>query len=132
MPYPNPAHSPLTPEQAAQWLTTHPFSPQEWDCVVAAVLKVLDGKCKMSPAGGALMAVMWETAQATGQQSDLIARFGALITQAQDEIDAMLQIAIHQARQDAEAHIPKAVMKGFKGRLKQAGLLAGGAEEQAA
>jgi len=39
----------LESEQVVLWVETHPLSPLNIDCVVAVMLKILDGKCKMRP-----------------------------------------------------------------------------------
>lgn len=108
---------PLTP---VVWAEQQVLEPIERDCVTAVVLKILDRKCRMS----------------VGEQEAMLALFDVLkhrpgglfsaevyhcVEQALEERELLPATAewIHLFRLEAEAKIPKPVMKSFKARLRE-------------
>ncbi|ABK45770.1 conserved hypothetical protein [Magnetococcus marinus MC-1] len=111
------------------WLKHVVFNEQDYDCICAIALKILDGKCKMSATGSELMMRLYDAVEPTGL---LMARFQGLIERARGgEVDGD---TIRRAREEAESRIEKAQMKAFKAALQKAGLLpaVGGAVDEAA
>jgi hypothetical protein len=98
------------PHPAAVWAETAPLDSLQIDCVTAAMLKILDNKCKMPPEEQiALMAIYSVVKERKGQLFD---------RSIHQEIDDALQIGgsvcndrIHELHLYAEATIPKPVMK---------------------
>lgn len=102
---------------AARWARATLFEPAHLDCVTAIMLKILDAKCKMGgPEKTALAAVYDVVKDRPGQ--GLGDEVHALIAAARQGADAALAERIHTWREQAEAHIPKPVMKGFKQLLR--------------
>ncbi|MGD8911154.1 MAG: hypothetical protein PVI97_06980 [Candidatus Thiodiazotropha sp.] len=105
------------PHPAAVWAEKAPFDSLQIDCVTAAMLKILDNKCKMLPEEQiALMAIYSVVKERKGQLFD---------SSIHQEIDDALQIGgsvcnerIHELRLFAEATIPKPVMRHFKSYLR--------------
>jgi hypothetical protein len=102
-----------TEHPAAIWAQTAPLDPLQIDCVTAVMLKILDNKCKMLPEQQmALMAVY----------SVVKERKGLLLDDSiHQEIDRAMELGdqdsmgrIHELRLQAEATVPKPVMKYFK------------------
>lgn len=105
----------------AAWADAHPLSPSEIDCVTAVMLKVLDGKCKMSPESKALMRHLYHAVKAHpgAQLGDDI---HLLIAEAEASPDDALRSQVHAMRVQAEALIDKPVMKRFKAMIQAQGL----------
>lgn len=112
--------SSLVPAQ--QWLQTHPLSLKEVDCVIALMLKILDGKCKMNEEDKRLTRELYaHCSELEGEhlKSDL----HALIAEALDHPSSELLELVYEKRVLAETMISRPVMKGFKARLRAEGLL---------
>ncbi|MGB0713811.1 MAG: hypothetical protein ACPGUC_09655, partial [Gammaproteobacteria bacterium] len=98
---------------AAAWALGEPFDDSRVDCTTAVVLKILDGKCKMSDGEKAAITAIY---RAVRRDTPLFGRDvhlridGALV----DQPDTV----IHTLRVRAEAAIPKPVMKAFKAYLR--------------
>ncbi|MEW8505386.1 MAG: hypothetical protein AB2598_01670 [Candidatus Thiodiazotropha sp.] len=107
-----------SPHPAALWAQTAPLDPLQIDCVTTVMLKILDNNCKMLPEEQmAMMAIYSVVKEREGELLD-----AAIHTQ----IDEALQIGgsreyecIHELRLQAEAAVPKAVMKHFKNYLRE-------------
>lgn len=98
------------------------LSPTDIDCVVAVMLKTLDGKCKMSNNEQDMMAALYDSVkQLPGEL--LVTEIRETIDKARDQMDDALAIAIHELRLDAEQIIPKPMMKRFKKMLRKRGML---------
>lgn len=101
------------------------FSPEQVDCTTAVVLKILDNKCKMLPGEKAAVMVVYDVVKA--QPGALLGEpVHQAIAQAQihqhtqaQPMDAALMQRIHAHRVEAEALIPKSVMKAYKAVLRQ-------------
>jgi hypothetical protein len=107
-----------SPHPASLWAAEAPLDPLQIDCVTAVMLKILDHKCKMPPEEQ--MAVMAIYQEVKGRKSLLF----------DDSIHAAIHNAmharlgdsaerIHQLRIQAEAMIPKPVMKHFKRYMRE-------------
>lgn len=114
--------------QVLDWLAEHVLAPPEVDCATAVMLKVLDGKCKMPDVEKVIMTRLY---LAVRQQKGIhlgqpihrrIAR--ALSWQAQHgRLDEEIRSQIYETRVLAETAISRPVMKRFKARLREQGLL---------
>jgi hypothetical protein len=106
-----------TPHPAAQWAIEAGFNAEQVDCTTTVVLKILDNKCKMSP--GEMAAVMAIYDAFRGTPAPL---FDAAVHEAIKDIrlhpSTQTQEAIHRYRIQAEAAIPKPVMKCYKAFLR--------------
>nr|CRH05906.1 conserved protein of unknown function [Candidatus Magnetococcus massalia] len=106
------------------WVQQATLTPVEQDCICTIVLKILDGKCKMSEAGSQVGRQLYH--HLPHPRGALCKRFDSLIRQALaqgDKISDSIGQQIHQARLFAESGLEKSQMKQFKARLKQEGLL---------
>lgn len=102
---------------AAEWAMSHSFDEIEVDCTITVVLKILDGKCKMS--AGEKAAIM--------EIYDVVRHFpGKLfnddthmcIDHARSSLDELNRVEIHRLRVYAESEIPKPIMKKYKAMLR--------------
>lgn len=107
----------LTP---TAWAEGSELSAEELDCVTAVVLKVLDRKCKMPADEQEAMLAIYDLLHPTpailfdeGVHSTIDSALQ------RSEIPPSLQQEIHRLRLEAEARIPKPVMKRFKAKLRQ-------------
>lgn len=109
-------------EFVAKWVELNPFKPQQVDCATAVMLKILDGKCKMSPEEKRVMQLLYDAVkQYPGK------RFGKemheLISSSTGVINEAQRMNIHEKRVFAESMIPRPEMKSFKGMIRKSGLL---------
>ncbi|GGB83276.1 hypothetical protein GCM10011352_06400 [Marinobacterium zhoushanense] len=107
---------------AAEWLRNHRLSLKEIDCVIALMLKILDGKCKMNEEDKRLTRELYAhcvTLEGERLKNDL----HALIREALDHPSAQLLDLVYEKRVLAETMISRPVMKAFKARLRREGLL---------
>ncbi|MBE7374221.1 hypothetical protein [Pseudomonas lopnurensis] len=112
----------MSGERIGQWLEEHPLSPVQVDCVIAVMLKILDGKCKMKPTEKAVMTLLYERiGRRTGERLGEGAH--ALIAQARGNLDEAMKNRVYEQRVLAETMISRPVMKGFKAMIRQQGLL---------
>jgi hypothetical protein len=103
---------------AAQWAIEAGFNAEQVDCTTAVVLKILDNKCKMLP----------------GEKTAVMAIYDALMHTPAPLLGSAMHVAIrnmrlspsaeaiasiHQLRVQAEAAIPKPVMKNYKAFLRE-------------
>jgi hypothetical protein len=102
---------------AAQWAIEVGFNAEQVDCTTTVVLKILDNKCKMLP--GEMAAVMAIYDVLGNSPAPL---FDSAVHEA---IKSMRlhsgtenQEAIHRFRIQAEAAIPKPIMKRYKAFLR--------------
>ena len=119
----------MTADELAGWLGAHPLSPGEVDCATAVMLKILDGKCKMSAVDKRVMAGLYD---AVKDRPGL--RFGddfhALIARARRGTSEEMKNFIYEKRVLAETMISRPVMKAFKSMIREQGLFAGMASEE--
>lgn len=114
--------------QVLDWVAEHVLTPPEVDCATAVMLKVLDGKCKMPDVEKVIMTHLY---LAVRQQKGIhlgqpihrrIAK--ALSWKAQHgRLDEEIRDQIYETRVLAETAISRPVMKRFKARLREQGLL---------
>lgn len=105
-----------------QWLSEQSLSSGEVDCVVALMLKILDGKCKMNAADKAIIQALYPEVQSLpGQRLPMDLR--DLIDEVGESPDAEQRTQIYEQRVLAETMISRPVMKAFKARLRGSGLL---------
>lgn len=112
----------MTAEQIAEWAKTHLHDPDDIDCVITLMLKILDGKCRMRDADKHTAVALYD---AVGQRpAKRLARdCHALIAKARQQDDDALRMAIYETRLLAETMLSRPVMKAFKARLRSAGIL---------
>lgn len=112
----------MTASQVAQWVRQHPLSPLEVDCVVAVMLKILDGKCKMPAQEKQRMTQLYDTV-CHEPHARLSAEIHTLIAVARADLNEAMGQQIYEQRVLAETIISRPVMKAFKARLRMQGLL---------
>jgi hypothetical protein len=103
---------------AAQWALEAGFDAVQVDCTTAVVLKILDGKCKMSQGEMAAIMAIYDVVhdKYPPMLGDTVHEaIRALRSQDSDEARAR----IHELRVQAEAQIPKPVMKSYKAFLRE-------------
>jgi hypothetical protein len=107
-----------SPHPAALWAADASLDPLQIDCVTAVMLKILDHKCKMSPEEQiALMAIYSVVKDRQGLLFD--EEMHQAIHNAMNVSQSAMGERIHQLRLQAEAQIPKPVMKYFKRYLRE-------------
>lgn len=108
--------------EVAAWVRQHPLSATQVDCAVAVMLKVLDGKCKMSSEEKQVMRHLYHAVK--GQQGNLLGEdIHWLIDSAERRgVDETGRDFIYEKRVLAETMISRPVMKGFKKLIRQQGL----------
>ena len=113
----------ISPEQ---WVASHALGPIDIDCVFTVMLKILDGKCKMSGQGKEVMEKLYDLLK--GQAGHhLDAQVHLLIGQARaSQISEALRMQIYECRLLAETTISRPVMKAFKARLRADGVIGSG------
>lgn len=107
---------------AEEWLKSHSLSPKEIDCVIALMLKILDGKCKMNEQDKKLAAELYRECS-TDKGEHLGDEMHALIASAGETPSEEMIDQIYETRVLAETMISRPVMKAFKARLRKEGLL---------
>ena len=103
----------------AAWLTT----PIYVDCVTTVMLKILDGKCKMSLEEKGVMERLYDQLKHLPGER-LPGDIHTLIATARQQLSNGLIEKIYEQRLYAEQAITRPVMKGFKARLREEGYLA--------
>ena len=118
----------MSSDAVAAWVATHPLTPSDVDCATTVMLKILDGKCKMSETDKVVMAALYDAVKHRPGQ-----RFGdelhALIAQARAPGGDALRDFIYEKRVLAETTLSRLVMKAFKVMIRAEGLFAGLEEE---
>jgi hypothetical protein len=102
----------------ADWLKT----PIYVDCTTTVMLKILDGKCKMLPEEKVIMAQLYDQLKHLPGER-LPHDIHALIATAREQLRDELVEQIYEQRLYAEQAISRPVMKGFKARLRESGVL---------
>ena len=107
---------------AATWAAITPLAPIHIDCTTALMLKILDGKCRMSGEEKDVMAVVYDMVkERTGHVLD--AGVHELIREARQAPDDALLMRVYEQRLLAETMISRPVMKAFKAMLRKEGIL---------
>ncbi len=108
---------------AARWAVGRDLSPLEVDCITALMLKIIDGKCKMSSDEKQTIAIVYDTIR-TRPGERLDAGTHRLIEKARAVAhDSELSAAVYEQRLLAETMISRPVMKAFKAMLREQGVL---------
>ncbi len=115
---------------AKAWAASAHLEPAEIDCATALMLKIIDGKCKMSSEEKAVMAVVYDQIK-TRPGNILGADDHALIALARAEPEPDLLARVYERRVLAETMISRPVMKGYKAMLRNVGVLGGLQDEVA-
>jgi hypothetical protein len=123
LPDSRPGHSPMMqspffkPHPAAAWAAQQQFTLTDIDCTTAVVLKILDGKCRMSPGEMAAIMEIYDVVRCDSgvlfSESDHQAIYQARVK----PTDAVLT-RVHKLRMFAESRIPEPVMKQYKSMLR--------------
>lgn len=103
------------------WAGKHPLVPEEIDCAIAVMLKILDGKCKMNSEEKVVMRHLYHAVKhcpALRLESHLHQR----IALAEESCDDAMREEIYELRVLAETMISRPVMKAFKRQIRQQGL----------
>ncbi|WP_027852788.1 hypothetical protein [Marinobacterium litorale] len=107
---------------ASEWVRKHPLSAAEIDCIIALKLKILDGKCKMNAVDKQLSTELYQHSRHLRGQH-LGEAMHQLIKRADENLTPELVEEIYEHRVLAETMISRPVMKAFKARLREEGLL---------
>lgn len=108
------------------WAEARQFDSTEVDCFTTVMLKILDGKCRMSESGKLVMTLLYDVVKSMP---------GSLLGQAEHALIAEaragtpseeMRMRIYERRLLAETMISRPVMKGFKAQLKAEGVIGGG------
>lgn len=116
----------MTARHVTTWAHRHPLSPVHVDCATAVMLKILDGKCKMSHEEKVYMALLYNLVKHRPGVllGDEVHR---MIADAYRHLDDAMRERIYEQRVLAETMISRPVMKGFKAMLREEGLFQAGA-----
>lgn len=113
-------------ERITQWTNNNILTPAEIDCATAVMLKILDGKCKMPSNEKIIMQSFYiavknqEGLYLDHSYHEFIEPFLEL---RKEEISEEHILEIYEKRVLAETQISRPVMKKFKSRLRQEGIL---------
>ncbi len=113
----------MNEDRVSHWVRANPLTPVHVDCVIAVMLKILDGKCRMPPDEKQVMARLYDEVRAWPHER-LDARLHPLIAEARASLDEQMKVRVYEQRVLAETVISRPVMKGFKAMLRERGLLA--------
>ena len=110
------------PISAAHWAEEHLLDPVHIDCTTTVMLKILDGKCKMSETDKAVIPVLYDAVKR--RPGKLFgAEYHALIAGARLAMDEQMIMFIYEKRLLAETMLSRPVMKAYKAWLRQQGIL---------
>lgn len=98
------------------------FSAIEADCATTVMLKILDGKCKMLSEEKIIMEALYDALKHMSGER-LPTSLHQIIATARQSMDENLREHIYEQRLFAEIMISRPVMKKFKARLRQTGIL---------
>ncbi|GAB2200785.1 hypothetical protein [Sessilibacter sp. MAH4] len=113
-------------ERITHWTNNNILTPAEIDCATAVMLKILDGKCKMPSNEKIIMQSFYiavknqEGLYLDHSYHEFIEPFLEL---RKEEISEEKILEIYEKRVLAETQISRPVMKKFKSRLRQEGIL---------
>jgi hypothetical protein len=97
----------------SDWAASNNFNLQQVDCLIALMLKILDGKCKMDADTQTSVQLIYQ--QAHRHRSHLFdERIHGFIANVCHEPAPLSLRQVHELRRYAEDVIPRTVMKGFK------------------
>ena len=102
------------------WAVNSELNAEQLDCVTAVVLKVLDLKCKMTADEQETMLALYDLLHpAPARHFDETVHRAIDKALQQKQMDEATRDNIHRLRLQAEAVIPKPIMKAFKAMLRQ-------------
>lgn len=105
-------------QPAAEWAMATAFGPVQVDCTTAVALKILDNKCKMLPGEKTAVMAVYDAVKALPGEL-LEPAVHEAIARARNESSESVMQTIHALRVEAEARIPKPVMKAYKAFLRE-------------
>jgi hypothetical protein len=106
---------------ATLWARGRAFEPIHIDCITAVMLKILDGKCKMSEADKAVVSVLYDAVKS--RPGKLLGDpIHTLIAEARHDLNETMCMRIYEQRLYAETMISRPVMKAFKAMLREEGI----------
>lgn len=114
----------MNPDLVRQWAASQALTPSDIDCATAVMLKILDGKCKMSPAEKEVMTWLYDAVK-TRPGLRFAADLHDLIASARSHADEAMKNHLYEKRVLAETAISRPVMKTFKAMIRSQGLFAG-------
>jgi len=113
----------MNEQQIRQWAEAHPFEPIHVDCTTTVMLKILDGKCKMSSAEKSVMELLYDAVK--HHPGELFSdEFHTLIATARQQLTEGLKNHIYEKRVLAETMLSRPVMKSFKAMIREKGVFA--------
>jgi hypothetical protein len=107
---------------AIEWALQTRFSPTQVDCTTAIALKILDNKCKMLPGEITAVLAIYDVVKKLPADlfdddvHDIISRSRQQLSMT--EMGEEVSEKIHELRLQAEACIPRPVMKTYKAFLR--------------
>ncbi len=113
-------------DKITSWINRSTLAPTEMDCITAVMLKILDGKCKMPEHEKVTMESLYRLSKhlpgyhLTDTYHKFIAPF---LEDHRDNLEESKTLEIYETRVLAETQISRPVMKKFKSRLRQEGIL---------
>lgn len=115
-------------DHASRWAAAHPLEPIHVDCATAVMLKILDGKCKMSEQEQCVMTLLYDAVKnLPGRLLD--SELHQLIADARQYLDEAGRTVLYEKRVLAETVISRPVMKAFKAMIREQGLFVPGPGE---
>lgn len=108
-------------QSVSAWVAEHPLIPVHVDCATAVMMKILDGKCKMTPEDKIVMAALYRAVK-DQPGVKLGADMHAFIAEVGEQPDEELKMEIYEQRVLAETMISRPVMKAFKALIREQGL----------
>jgi hypothetical protein len=110
-------------DHVSRWATVHPLEPIHVDCATAVMLKILDGKCKMSVQEQSVMTQLYDAVKVLPGR--LLDRdLHQQIADARRNLDEAGRTALYEKRVLAESIISRPVMQSFKAMIREQGLFA--------
>lgn len=110
-------------ERLIAWAQAAPWAPSDVDCAVTLMLKIIDGKCKMDAPEKAAMGVIYDVVRGR-PCGRLDPSLHDLIAATRDgRADEAARLAVYEQRVLAETMVSRPVMKAYKARLREAGVL---------
>lgn len=107
---------------AAVWASSAHLDPAEIDCATALMLKIIDGKCKMSAGEKLVMAVIYDVVK-DRPGLHLGEADHRLVAEARSSSDPEVLARVYERRVLAETMISRPVMKAYKAMLREVGVL---------
>lgn len=106
-----------------QWSNNHPFEPIHVDCTTTVMLKILDGKCKMSSDDKIVMSQLYDVVKNLpgkifGEE------FHILIKTARQQRTDEIKNYTYEKRVLAETMLSRPVMESYKAMIRAEGLFA--------